>query len=230
MTQDDERSSDRCRPRCRPAPPETADPRCSTGDRGARHPKAPVPKQRTPGPYRVPPRERRTGLVILNTGDGKGKTTAALGTLLRARGRDMTVAMLQFLKTEGVQRGEHIAAEKLGVEIVPMGAGFTWLSERIEEDRALARECWAQCREVLDSGRYDIVIFDELTYPLAYGWLDHGEVLPAIRDRPAGTHVIITGRMATPELIEFADLVTEMKDVKHPYRTRGIGAQPGLEL
>ncbi|MCY3545243.1 MAG: cob(I)yrinic acid a,c-diamide adenosyltransferase [Gemmatimonadetes bacterium] len=230
MTQDDERGSAQDRPRCRPAPREAADPRCSTGDRGPRHPNAPVPKQRTPGPYRVPPRERRNGLVILNTGNGKGKTTAALGTLLRARGRDMTVAMLQFLKTEGVKRGEHIAAERLGVEIVPMGAGFTWLSERIEEDRALARECWAQCREVLESGRYDIVIFDELTYPLAYGWLDHDEVLPVIRERPVGTHVVITGRMATEELIEFADLVTEMSEVKHPYKTRGIGAQPGLEL
>ena len=230
MSRDDERGSGRCRPRCGPPPREAADPKRSTGEGGPRHPKAPIPKQRTPGPYRVPPRERRTGLVILNIGNGKGKTTAALGTLLRARGRDMAVAMLQFLKTEGVQRGEHVAAERLGVEIVPMGAGFTWLSERIEEDRALARECWAQCRDVLDSGRYDIVIFDELTYPLAYGWLDHDEVLPAIRERPVGTHVVITGRLATPELVDFADLVTEMTEVKHPYRTRGIGAQPGLEL
>ena len=226
MTLDDKRGTGRCRP----APREATDPMCSTGDRAPRHPNAPVPKQRTPGPYRVPPRERRTGLVILNTGNGKGKTTAALGTLLRACGRDMTVALLQFLKTERVKRGEHIAAERLGVEIVPMGAGFTWLSERIEEDRALARECWARCREVLDSGHYDIVIFDEMTYPLAYGWLDHDEVLPVIHDRPTGTHVVITGRMATPELIDFADLVTEMTEVKHPYRTRGIGAQPGLEL
>ncbi len=216
--------------RCRPAAHEPADPMSATGDREPRHPRAPVPKQRTPGPYRVPPREKRTGLVILNTGNGKGKTTAALGTLLRARGREMTVAMMQFLKTEGVMRGEHHAAETLGVEIVPMGAGFTWLSERIEEDRALARACWTRCREVLESGRYDIVIFDELTYPLAYGWLDHDEVLPVIRDRPTGTHVVITGRMATAELIDFADLVTEMKEIKHPYQTRGIGAQPGLEL
>lgn len=119
MTQDDKRGAGRCRP----APPEATDPMCSTGGRPPRHPDAPVPKQRTPGPYRVPPRERRTGLVILNTGNGKGKTTAALRTLLRACGRDMTVAMLQFLKTERVKRGEHIAAERLGVEIVPMGRG-----------------------------------------------------------------------------------------------------------
>jgi len=195
-----------------------------------RHPKAPVPKQRTPGPHRLPPREKRTGLVIVNTGNGKGKTTAALGILLRSRGRDMSVAMLQFIKSEGVKRGEHFAAERLGVDIIPMGAGFTWLSERIEEDRALARSCWARCREVLESGEYDVVIFDELTYALSYGWLDHDEVLPVLANRPIGTHVVITGRDATPELVAFADLVTEMKEIKHPYNTHGVGAQPGLEL
>jgi cob(I)alamin adenosyltransferase len=199
-------------------------------DTEARHPRAPVPKQRTPGPYRVPPRESRNGLVLVFTGNGKGKTTAALGILLRARGRDMSVAMLQFIKTEGSRRGEHIAAERLGVDIIPMGSGFTWLSEQIEEDRALARTCWARCREVLESGEYDIVIFDELTYALSYGWLDHDEVLPVIRGRPVGTHVVITGRNATPELIDFADLVSDIQEVKHPYATQGIGAQPGLEL
>ncbi|MEM7415743.1 MAG: cob(I)yrinic acid a,c-diamide adenosyltransferase [Gemmatimonadota bacterium] len=202
----------------------------SRSDDQPRHPKAPVPKQRTPGKYPVPPRENRKGLVLVHTGNGKGKTTAALGILLRARGRDMTVAMLQFIKTEGSKRGEHFAAEQLGVDILPMGAGFTWLSERIEEDRALARECWARCTDTLQSGEYDIVIFDELTYALSYGWLDHDEVLPVIRDRPQGTHVVITGRKATDELIDFADLVTEMTEIKHPYRTQGIGAQPGLEL
>jgi cob(I)alamin adenosyltransferase len=199
-------------------------------DSSPRHPKAPRPKQRTPGPYPVPPRERRTGLVLLHTGNGKGKTTAALGILLRATGRDMKVAMLQFVKTEGSERGEHIAARRLGVEIIPMGAGFTWLSEKIEEDRALARKCWARCREALESEEYDILIFDELTYALSYGWLEHEEVLPVLDARPQGTHVVITGRKATPELVEFADLVTEMREVKHPYRTQGVGAQPGLEL
>ncbi len=199
-------------------------------DEAPRHPKAPRPKQRTPGPYRLPPREKRTGLVIVNTGNGKGKTTAALGILLRATGREMRVAMLQFIKTAGSERGEHVAARRLGVEIIPMGAGFTWLSERIEEDRALARECWARCREVLESGDYDVVIFDELTYALAYGWLDHDEVLPVLAGRPVGTHVVITGRKATPKLVDFADLVTEMTEVKHPYRTHGVGAQPGIEL
>lgn len=195
-----------------------------------RHPRAPRPKARTPGPYRVPPRERRHGLVIVNTGNGKGKTTAALGVLLRATGRDMRVAMLQFVKTADMDRGEHIAARRLGVDILPLGAGFTWLSENIEEDRHLARGCWARCVDVLLSGEYDVVIFDELTYALAYAWLTHEEVIDGIRARPQGTHVIITGRKATPGLIDFADLVTEMREVKHPYRTQGLGAQPGIEL
>lgn len=199
-------------------------------DRGPRHPKAPRPKTRTPGPHPVPPKERRAGLVIVYTGDGKGKTTAALGLLLRAVGRGLRVAMLQFIKTADVERGEHVGARKLGVEIVPMGGGFTWLSDSIEEDRALARRCWARCTDVLHSGDYDVVILDELTYALSYGWLTHDEVFSGLEGRPAGTHVVVTGRNATDELIEFADLVTDMREVKHPYRTRGLAAQPGIDL
>ncbi len=195
-----------------------------------RHPKAPVPKTRTPGPYPLPPRERRTGLVLIYTGNGKGKTTAALGLLLRAVGRGMQAAMYQFVKTTDVERGEHVGARRLGVEVVSMGAGFTWLSESIEEDRRLARECWARCAEALHSGKYDLVVFDELTYALAYGWLDHDEVFSVLEARPKGTHVVITGRKATEELVEFGDLVSEVQEVKHPYRTRGLGAQPGIEL
>ena len=142
----------------------------------------------------------------------------------------MSVAMLQFIKTADTERGEHVAARELGVDIVPMGAGFTWLSEHLEEDRALARSCWRQCVEVLNSGDYDMVVLDELTYALSYGWLDHEEVFEPLRRRPVGVHVVITGRNATPELIEFADLVTEMQETKHPYRTIGLGAQPGIEL
>lgn len=200
-------------------------------DPGAsRHPRAPRPKQRTPGPYPVPPRERRHGLVIVNTGNGKGKTTASLGILLRSTGRDMRVAMLQFIKSAEVNRGEHFAARRLGVEIVPLGDGFTWLSENIEEDRSLAQICWSRCVDALHSSEYDVVIFDELTYALSYGWLTHDQVFDALSSRPVGTHVVITGRNASAELIEFADLVTEMVEVKHPYRTHGIGAQPGIEL
>lgn len=192
--------------------------------------KRPVPKRKQPGPYRVPPRERRDGLVIVNTGDGKGKSTAALGILMRGVGREMKVGMWQFIKNTGARYGEHVAAERLGVEIFPLGDGFTWLSENIEEDRALAEKGWAVCEEALLGGEYDILIFDELTYPLKYGWLDVPAVLDTIQRRPVGTHVVITGRGAPPELIEMADLVTEMRLVKHPYREQNIGAQPGIEL
>src|SRR3954470_18890526 len=106
--------------------------------------KAPVPKRKKPGPYRVPPRENRHGLLIVNTGNGKGKTTAALGMLLRASGRDMRVGMFQFIKSAETRYGEHVAAERLGVEIIPLGDGFTWLSENIDEDRALAARGWSR--------------------------------------------------------------------------------------
>lgn len=142
----------------------------------------------------------------------------------------MKVGMWQFVKSVEGRYGEHLAAERLGVQIVPLGDGFTWLSENIAEDRALAEQGWAVCREALRSGEYDVLIFDELTYPLRFGWLDMNEVLAEIRSRPRGTHVVVTGRSAPEPLIDAADLVTEMRLVKHPYREQGIGAQPGIEL
>lgn len=175
-------------------------------------------------------RAARTALVIVNTGDGKGKTTAALGTLLRAWGRGWKVVMLQFIKAETGNFGEHRAARKMGFEIIPLGAGFTWLSKDIEQDKALARACWERCKERLLSGEYDLVALDEITYPLTYGWLPVEDVLETLRARPPHVHVILTGRDAPAELIEFADLVTEMTEVKHPYRTKGIKAQAGIEF
>jgi cob(I)alamin adenosyltransferase len=204
------------------APPET--PRPASGR------KAPVPKRKKPGPYRLPPREQRHGLLIVNTGDGKGKTTAALGVLLRASGRAMRVGMFQFIKSAEARYGEHIAAEKLGVEIVPLGDGFTWLSENIDADRALAAAGWSRAQDALTSGEFDVLILDELTYCLTFGWLDTAMVVDAIRARPVGTHVIVTGRDAPQALVDAADLVTEMRVIKHPYRDQGIGAQPGIEL
>ncbi len=169
------------------------------------------------------------GLVIVNTGDGKGKTTAALGVLLRAWGRGMRVVMLQFIKAKTGKWGEIKAAAKMGVDLVPLGDGFTWTSKDIEHDRALAQEGWRQCRERILSGNYDVVILDEMTYCLKFGWLEMEDVLDTLRARPEKLHVIITGRDAPQELIEFADLVTEMREIKHPYRA-GIRAQPGVEF
>jgi cob(I)alamin adenosyltransferase len=203
-------------------PPETAPP--SAGR------KAPRPRRKRPGEYRVPPRARRHGLLIVHTGDGKGKTTAALGLLLRATGRDLQVGMFQFLKSTEARYGEHVAAERLGVTITPLGDGFTWLTDDIAADRALAERGWARVSEVLERGEYDVLILDELTYTLTYGWLDTDRVVAALRARPAGTHVVVTGRDAPAALLDAADLVTEMRLVKHPYRDQGIGAQPGIEL
>ena len=165
----------------------------------------------------------------MNTGNGKGKTTAALGILLRAWGRDMRVVMLQFIKAKTGKWGEIKAAAKMGVDLVPLGDGFTWTSKDIEHDRALAQEGWRQCRERILSGNYDVVILDEMTYCLKFGWLEMEDVLDTLRARPEKLHVIITGRDAPDELIEFADLVTEMREIKHPYRS-GIRAQPGVEF
>ena len=174
-------------------------------------------------------RGKRTALVIVNTGNGKGKTTAALGLLLRAWGRGMRVCMLQFMKATTGNYGENRAAKKLGIELVPLGKGFTWLSKDIEEDIAMAQHCWSIAKEKLNSGDYDVVILDELTYPITYGWLPIDEVLDALRERPPDLHVVITGRDAPQELIEFADLVTEMREIKHPYEG-GVKAQPGIEF
>jgi cob(I)alamin adenosyltransferase len=168
---------------------------------------------------------RAQGLVIVNTGDGKGKTTAALGVLTRAWGRGMRVCMLQFIKERDAQFGEERAARKMGVEVIPLGGGFTWMSENIEQDRALAREGWELCRQKIEGGGYDIIILDEITYCFKFGWLDLAEVLGVLRRRPPLQHVILTGREAPPELIAFADLVTEMREIKHPYREGGQGAE-----
>jgi len=171
----------------------------------------------------------RQALVIVLTGHGKGKTTAALGVVLRAWGRDMKTVVLQFVKARTSNYGENRAAKKLGIEMIPLGEGFTWLSEDIEKDKATARECWELARQKIASGQYDIVVLDEMTYPMSYGWIPVEEVIDALRQRPQGLHVIITGRDAPQELIDFADLVTEMREVKHPYQ-KGLKARPGIDF
>ncbi len=174
-------------------------------------------------------RARRTGLLIVNTGDGKGKTTAALGVMLRAWGRGFKVCAVQFIKSKTANYGEHRAAKKLGIEIIPMGAGFTWLSKDIESDIVLAHNAWELARQRIASGDYDVVVLDEFTYALQYGWVPLEEALSAFKARPAWGPAIVTGRNAPQGLVDAADLVTEMREVKHPYK-RGIKAQPGIEF
>jgi cob(I)alamin adenosyltransferase len=172
----------------------------------------------------------RTGLVIVNTGDGKGKTTAALGTVLRAWGRGMRVCVIQFIKSETGNWGEIKAARNLEIEWHAMGDGFTWLSKDIDETAERARRAWALAQEKIVSGAYDLVVLDEMTYAFHNGWVDLDAAIAWLREhKPPELHLIITGRAAPEPLIEFADLVTEMREVKHPY-SRGIKAQPGIEF
>jgi len=171
----------------------------------------------------------KKGLVIVNTGKGKGKTTAAMGLLLRAWGQGLRVCMLQFIKARTANWGEEKAARKIGIEMIPLGDGFTWLSKNIENDKALARQGWELCRQKILSGNYDLVVLDEMTYVFKYGWLTWEEIQDTFDQRPAGMHVVVTGRYAPAELIEYADLVSEIVEVKHPYQA-GIKAQKGIEF
>ncbi len=183
----------------------------------------------TEGPQSVKGPRINKGLVIVNTGNGKGKTTAAMGLLFRAWGRDMKVIMLQFIKHSTANFGEQRAAQKIGVEMRSMGDGFTWRSKDLDQTADLARAHWEECKEVIASGKYDVVVLDEFTYPMHYGWIPVEEVIDVLEKRPAMQHLVITGRHAPDALIEYADLVTEMQVVKHPYR-QGIKAQPGIEF
>ena len=174
---------------------------------------------------------KKKGLVIVNTGHGKGKTTAALGILFRAWGRGMKVGVVQFLKSSTARYGEIKAARKLGIDWTVTGDGWTWTSRDLDESAALARHGWELAQKRIATGGYDVLILDEFTYPLHFGWLDTDEVIAWLRDhKPPMLHLIITGRYAPQALIDYADLVTEMTEVKHPYRDQGISAQPGIEF
>lgn len=172
----------------------------------------------------------RQGLVVVNTGEGKGKTTAALGVMFRAWGRDFRTRMFQFIKTAGARFGEHRAAERIGIPIEAGGDGCTIRSKDTAQAAALAAEQWERCKEAILFGEDDLIVLDELAYVLHYGWVPTGDVIETLRRRPDGMHVIITGRYAPQELIDFADLVTDMRVVKHPYQDQGIKAQLGIEL
>jgi cob(I)alamin adenosyltransferase len=179
----------------------------------------------------TPNKSTHQGIVIVNTGEGKGKTTAALGTMLRAWGRGWRICVIQFVKHESGQWGEVRAARKLdGVDWIGTGDGFTWTSKDMDETIARARHGWGIAQERIASGEYDLVILDEFTYPLHFEWLDTGEVIAWLRaNKPPGLHLIITGRDAPDALIDYADLVTRMEKVKHPY-DEGRSAQAGIEF
>jgi cob(I)alamin adenosyltransferase len=184
----------------------------------------------------APPTERRSphadgerrGLVIVHTGDGKGKSTAAFGLALRAHGRGKAVKIYQFMKVPSARFGEHRTFEQLGVPIEGLGDGFSWKSRDLEHSAQLARDGWTRADATIRDGAHFLVVLDEIMYPLRYGWLPLQPVLDCLRTRPAGTHVVLTGRNAPAELIELADTVTEMRMVKHHFRA-GVPAQRGIE-
>ena len=173
----------------------------------------------------------RRGLIIVNTGPGKGKTTAAMGTALRAVGQGMKVLMLQFLKGSW-HYGELDAVKAFGDNFVmkQMGRGFVKVggAEPDPEDVKMVEEAWNESREAILSGKWDLVVLDEINYAISYGMLDPAKVVEALKQKPEMVHVILTGRNAHPTIVELADTVTEMRQVKHAYE-KGVEAQRGIE-
>lgn len=177
------------------------------------------------------PSETRKGLILINTGPGKGKTTAAMGTALRAVGNGMRVLMLQFLKGSW-HYGELDSTKAFGDNFVlrQMGRGFVKIggAETDPEDIRLVEEAWEEACAAILSGEWDVVILDEINYAISYGMLDPAKVVETLEARPEMVHVILTGRNAHPSLVAIADTVTEMREVKHAYQ-KGILAQRGIE-
>ena len=167
-------------------------------------------------------------MVLVNTGDGKGKSTAAFGTAIRAVARGWRVAVIQFLKSGEWSVGEEKIGRQVGIDWWAMGDGFTWDSEDIEESEAIARAAWDHAVTIIDSGVYDLVVLDEVTYPINWEWIGLADVLSKIAARPEKVNLILTGRDAPEGLSAVADTVTEMRKVKHAYDS-GIMARRGID-
>jgi cob(I)alamin adenosyltransferase len=181
--------------------------------------------------------KRRHGLVIVVTGDGKGKTTSSLGLIFRALGNGFRVFMVQYIKGKwktgekkfaDLLRG-HAAHLGLDVDIRPMGDGFTWITQNKEQDTATTRQIWEVSKEAIASGKYDLVILDEINVVMKLGYLDPAEVIETLKARDPNLHVVLTGRGAPPAICDFADCVSEVQMVKHHYKA-GIKAQQGIEF
>jgi len=176
------------------------------------------------------PRERRKGLIVVNTGEGKGKSSSAFGMVFRAAAWGMKVCVIQFIKGKW-KTGEQKAAERFdNIEWHALGDGFTWDTKNPEQDIATSREIWELCKAKLRSGEFDMLLIDEINYVTGYGWITGEEVAAFLREeRPEWMHVVLTGRNAAAEVIELADTVTEMRMVKHAFE-QGVSATQGIEF
>jgi len=165
---------------------------------------------------------------LINTGTGKGKTSASMGVMARGWARGWTVCVVQFIKSEKWKVGERKLADHLGIEWFTLGDSFTWESTDLDETAAKGRHAWDVAATKISSGDYDLVILDEATYIVKYGWMPVADLVAVIAGRPVRTNVVMTGRYAAPELIEIADTVTDMTKIKHAM-DQGIGARKGIE-
>jgi len=171
---------------------------------------------------------RAPSLVLVNTGNGKGKTSAAIGVAVRGHARGWPVGVVQFLKSGTWKTGEEKVCRELGIDWWAIGEGFTWDSEDLTEDQAVAQRAWEHARGLIQAGDHQLVLLDEVTYPINWGWIDGDDVTATITGRPQHVNVVCTGRNAPQALIDIADTVTEMNVVKHAYK-QGIRAKKGID-
>ena len=182
-----------------------------------------------PTEHALPPGFRAArSVVVVNTGDGKGKSSAAFGVMVRAVARGWKVAVVQFLKSGEWHVGEEDVGKDLGVDWWSIGEGFTWDSEDLTRDQAVAQAAWAHAKAIILADTHRLVVLDEITYPMNWRWIDTDDVIATIRDRPARVNVVATGRDAPSALVDVADTVTEMRKVKHAYDA-GVVAKKGID-
>ncbi|HVF07858.1 MAG TPA: cob(I)yrinic acid a,c-diamide adenosyltransferase [Actinomycetota bacterium] len=168
-------------------------------------------------------------LVLVHTGDGKGKSTAAMGVALRARARGWRVLVVQFVKSGDWRAGEQEMLQRLGADWLAAGDGFSWDSDDLEASAGLARQAWAAARAALAGGTHELVVLDEVTYPMTWGWIDTHDVVATIAGRDERVSVVATGRDAPPALVEVADTATEMRNLKHAFEA-GLLAKRGIDF
>jgi len=176
-----------------------------------------------------PPLARARSLVLVNTGDGKGKSTAAFGIVMRAVARGWPVAVVQFIKSARWRVGEEKIGRQLGVDWWKLGDGFSWESSDLDRTRLVAEAAWRHAEATIRAGTHRLVVLDEVTYPMNWGWIATEDVLAVLRERPEHVNVVATGRDASPELIEAADTATEMRKLRHAY-DRGVRGRRGIDF